>query len=203
MRTLLSLLLMLSAPLTFAQESAPDALVKSITQDVISIVKQDKGIQSGDPITISSLVESKIVPYFDFARMTQLAMAVNWRGATPEQQKQLVREFKHLLVRTYSNALSRYRDQVIDFKPSRTGRQDTEVTVRCEIKQRGAQPVALDYDMEKTPAGWKVYNVKVDSVSLVTTYREDFAGQVRAGGIDGLIKSLSAKNRQLDAKPRV
>jgi phospholipid transport system substrate-binding protein len=193
---------MLSAQLGFAQESAPDALVKSITQDVISIIKQDKDIQSGDPTKISSLVERKIVPYFDFAHMTQLAVAANWRGATPEQQKQLVQEFKRLLVRTYSNSLSHYRDQVIDFKPLRTRGQDTRVTVRCEIKQRGAQPVALDYDMERTSVGWKVYDVKVDSVSLVTTYREDFAGQVRAGGVDGLIKSLSAKNRQLDAKPR-
>ena len=134
--------------------------------------------------------------------MTQIAMAVNWRRASAQQQQALVAEFKTLLVRTYSNALSLYRDQVIDFKPLRARPEDTEVTVRSEIKQRGQQALALDYDMEKTSQGWKVYDVKVGGVSLVSTYREDFAGQVRDAGIDGLIKVLVSKNRQLEAKAR-
>ncbi|OGA05874.1 MAG: hypothetical protein A3I00_02230 [Betaproteobacteria bacterium RIFCSPLOWO2_02_FULL_64_12] len=206
MRTLLlslSLALLLAAPLGYAQENAPDVLVKNITMEVIGIVKQDKDIQAGNSKKISGLVEQKILPHFNFTRMTQIAMAVNWRRATPEQQKQLTEQFKTLLVRTYSNALSLYRDQAINFKPLRARPQDTDVTVRSEIKQQGAQAVTLDYDMEKTPNGWKVYDMKVGGVSLVTTYREEFSSQVREGGIDGLLKVLASKNRQLEAKARI
>jgi len=206
MRTLLlslSLALLLAAPLGYAQENAPDVLVKNITMEVIGIVKQDKDIQAGNSKKISGLVEQKILPHFNFTRMTQIAMAVNWRRATPEQQKQLTEQFKTLLVRTYSNALSLYRDQAINFKPLRARPEDTDVTVRSEIKQQGAQAVTLDYDMEKTPNGWKVYDMKVGGVSLVTTYREEFSSQVREGGIDGLLKVLASKNRQLEAKARI
>ncbi len=178
----------------------PDQLVQAITSEVIGIIKKDKEIQAGNSKRVQELVESRVLPYFNFARMTQIAMAVNWRRATPEQQQALVMEFKTLLVRTYSNALSLYRDQVIDFKPLRARPEDTEVTVRSEIKQRGQQPLALDYDMEKSVQGWKVYDVKVGGVSLISTYREDFAGQVREAGIDGLLKVLVSKNRQLDAR---
>ena len=180
----------------------PDQLVQGITSEVIGIIKKDKEIQAGNPKRVQELVESRVLPYFNFARMTQIAMAVNWRRATPEQQQALVVEFKTLLVRTYSNALSLYRDQVIDFKPLRARPEDTEVTVRSEIKQRGQQPLALDYDMEKSAQGWKVFDVKVGGVSLISTYREDFAGQVRDAGIDGLIKVLISKNRQLDARTK-
>ena len=189
----------------FAIAQAPqaaDQLVQGITTEVIGIIKKDKEIQSGNSKRIQQLVESRVLPHFNFARMTQIAMAVNWRRASAQQQQALVAEFKTLLVRTYSNALSLYRDQVIDFKPLRARPEDTEVTVRSEIKQRGQQPLALDYDMEKTSQGWKVYDVKVGGVSLVSTYREDFAGQVRDAGIDGLIKVLVSKNRQLEAKAR-
>lgn len=203
MRTLLSLALLLAAPLGYTQENAPDVLVKNITMEVIAIVKQDKDIQAGNSKKISALVEQKILPHFNFTRMTQISMAVNWRRATPEQQKQLTEQFKTLLVRTYSNALSLYRDQAINFKPLRARPEDTDVTVRSEIKQQGAQAVTLDYDMEKTPNGWKVYDMKVGGVSLVTTYREEFASQVREGGIDGLLKVLASKNRQLEAKARI
>lgn len=181
---------------------APDQLVQGITTEVIGIIKKDKEIQSGNPKRIQDLVESRVLPYFNFARMTQIAMAVNWRRASPEQQEALVAEFKTLLVRTYSNALSLYRDQAIDFKPLRARAEDSEVTVRSEIRQRGQQPLGLDYEMEKTAQGWKVYDVKVGGVSLISTYREDFAGQVRDGGIDGLIKVLVSKNRQLDARAK-
>ncbi len=129
--------------------------------------------------------------------MTQIAMARNWRLATPEQRKELTSEFKTLLVRTYSTALSNYRDQQIDYKPLRAKPEDVEVTVRSEVKQSGSsQPVAIDYEMEKTPNGWKVYDVKVGGVSLVTTYRDTFTSEVKEHGVDGLIKSLAAKNRQ-------
>lgn len=198
---LTSLLFILSIGASVAQDMpAPDVLVKGITQDVIAMIKQDKEIQSGNPKKIADLVETKVLPHFNFARMTQIAMAVNWRRANPDQQKQLVNEFRTLLVRTYSNALSLYRDQVIDFKPLRARAEDAEVTVRSEIKQRSQQAVTLDYDMEKTSAGWKVYDVKVGGVSLISTYRDEFATQVRDSGIDGLIKSLSSKNQQLATK---
>ncbi len=195
MKYLLSLLLVALSSLALAQEAAPDVLVKSITTEVIGIIKQDKDIQAGNSKKIADLVEKRILPHFSFARMTQIAVAVNWRRATPEQQKALTEEFKTLLVRTYSNALSLYRDQVIEFKPLRMKPDDTEVTIKSDIKQKGAQPVTLDYDMEKTPSGWKVFDVKVSGVSLITNYREDFAAQVRESGIDGLIKVLVSKNR--------
>ena len=191
----LSLLIAAFSSLATAQENAPDVLVKNITTEVIGIIKQDKEIQAGNPKKIADVVEARILPHFSFTRMTQIAVAVNWRRATPEQQKTLTDEFKTLLVRTYSNALSLYRDQVIEFKPLRMRPDDTEVAVKSEIRQRGAQPVTLDYDMERTPAGWKVFDVKVSGVSLITNYREEFAAQVRESGIDGLIKTLVSKNR--------
>jgi len=183
-----------------ADDAAPDAQVKAVTQDVLSTIKQDKDIQGGNIKKLAELVDAKILPSFDFTRMTQLALAVNWRRATPEQQKALTQEFRTLLVRTYSTALSSYRDQVIEFKPLRARPEDTEVTVRSEVKQKGAQPVTIDYDMEKTAAGWKVFDVKVGGVSLITTYKDDFANQVRDTGVDGLIKTLASKNRQSDAR---
>ena len=189
------LLVSLLSLAALAQENAADVLVKGITTEVIGIIKQDKDIQAGNPRRIADVVETRILPHFNFARMTQIAVAVNWRRATPEQQKVLTEEFKTLLVRTYSNALSLYRDQVIDFRPLRMRPDDTEVTVKSEIRQRGAQPVTLDYAMEKTPAGWKVFDVKVGGVSLITNYREEFSAQVRESGIDGLIKTLVSKNR--------
>jgi phospholipid transport system substrate-binding protein len=195
MKHLVFLLVFLLSSFALAQESAPDVLVKGITTEVIGIIKQDKEIQSGNPKRIADLVETRILPHFNFARMTQIAVAVSWRRATPEQQKLLTDEFRTLLVRTYSNALSLYRDQVIDFRPLRMRPDDPEVTVKSEIRQRGAQPVTLDYDMEKTPTGWKVFDVKVGGVSLITNYREEFAAQVRESGIDGLIKTLASKNR--------
>jgi len=184
-------------PIAQAQELAPDVLVRTITQEVVAVLKQDKDIQAGDPKKVAELLETKVVPHFNFTRMTRIAMARNWRLASPEQQKELAGEFKTLLVRTYSTAISNYRDQKIDYRPLRAKPEDTEVTVKSEVKQSGSsQPVSIDYEMEKTPNGWKVYDVKVGGVSLVTTYRETFASEVKDRGVDGLIKSLSAKNRQ-------
>ena len=163
---------------------------------MIAIIRQDRDIQAGNPAKVAELVETRILPHFDFARMTQIAMGRNWRLATPEQQKALTVEFKTLLVRTYSTALSSYRDQVIEYKPLRAAPDATEVTVKSEVKQSGSERMTIDYDMEKTPAGWKVYDIKIAGISLVTAYRDTFAGRVRDGGIEGLIKSLSDKNRQ-------
>jgi phospholipid transport system substrate-binding protein len=194
------LLLAIAVQGATAQELAPDELVRAVTQDVISVVKRDKAIQAGDRKKTIALVEEKVLPHFDFTRMTALALGVNWRKATPEQQKAVVDEFRTLLVRTYSSALSAYRDQVIEVLPPRAKQGDTEVVVRSVVKQPGGEPVTIDYSMEKTPTGWKVYDVAVGGVSLVTTYRDAFANEVRNGGIDGLIKSLAEKNRQLETK---
>jgi len=197
MKISFSLLLALLIPVAQAQELAPDVLVKTITEEVVAILKKDQDIQAGDPKKVAQLIDTKVVPHFDFTRMTRIAVARNWRLASPEQQKELTAEFRTLLVRTYSTALSSYRDQQIDYKPLRAKPEDTEVTVKSDVKQSGSsQPVSIDYEMEKTPNGWKVYDVKVGGVSLVTTYRDTFASEVREHGVDGLIKSLVAKNRQ-------
>jgi phospholipid transport system substrate-binding protein len=180
-----------------AQDSAPDALVKSVTSDVLAIVRQDKDIQSGNTQRAIDLVEQKVLPHFDFAHMTRLAVGRDWRSATPEQQKELTQEFQTLLVRTYSNSLTAYRNQTIEFRPTRMQPTDTEVTVRSQVKQPGAQPIAIDYSLEKKADAWKVYDVTVGGVSLVTNYRDSFATEVRNGGIDGLVKSLRTRNQNL------
>lgn len=194
----LALAFTLAAP-AHAQD-APDVLVKSVTRDVIAIVKQDKEIQAGSTKKTVALVEEKVLPHFNFTRMTALAMGPHWRKATPEQQKELVDQFRTLLVRTYSTALTQYRNQVIEFKPLRMQAADTETMVRSEVRQSGTEAVSIDYAMEKTGDGWKVFDVTVAGVSLVTTYRDTFANEVRNAGVDGLIKTLSNKNRQLETK---
>lgn len=199
MKTALCFFLALLAPVAQAQGPAPDVLVKTITDEVVAMLIKDKDIRAGDTQKAAELIEAKIVPHFDFTRMARIAMARNWRSATPDQQKQLASEFKTLLVRTYSTALTNYRDQQIDYKPLRAKAEDSEVTVKSDVKQSGSsQPVSIDYEMEKTDNGWKIYDVKVGGVSLVTTYRDTFASEVRDHGIDGLIKSLAAKNRETD-----
>jgi phospholipid transport system substrate-binding protein len=183
-----------------ADAPAPDALVKSVTDDVITIVRQDKAIQSGDARKAVELVESRVLPNFDFAHMTRLAVGKDWKQATPEQKTALVQEFKTLLVRTYSNALTQYKNQQIDYKPFKGKPEDTDVVVRTEVRQPGAKPVQLDYALDRQGDSWKVYDVMVAGVSLVTNYRETFAQEVRNGGIDGLLKSLRDKNKQLEAQ---
>src|SRR2546429_1634403 len=190
------LLFALLVPLALAQQLAPDVLVKSISEEVVAILKKDKDIQAGDTKKAADLIEAKIVPHFNFIRMTRIAMARNWRLASPEQQKILADEFKTLLVRTYSTAISNYRDQQIDSKPLRAKPEDTEVTVRSEVKPSGSsQPGSIDYEMEKTPGGWKVYDVKVGGGSLVTTYPDTLAGAGRGAGVGGLSQLLAAQNR--------
>jgi phospholipid transport system substrate-binding protein len=180
-----------------AQE-APDALVKNVSTEVIALIKSDPLLQRGDSKRITEVVETKVLPHFNFTRMTQLAVGPNWRKATPEQQNQLTEQFRTLLVRTYSVGLSSYRDETIEFEPLRAS-SDSDVVVKSRVKRPGAQPVTIDYSMEKSANGWKVYDVSIGGVSLVTTYRDTFRDEVRQSGIDGLIKSLSDKNRQLAA----
>ena len=177
----------------YAQE-APDAMVKRVSQDVLQTIKSDPKIQSGDQARIREVMESKLAPNFDFDRMTALAMGRNWREASPDQQKRLTMEFKTLLVRTYSGALTQYRDQTIDYKPLRADPNAADVLVRTEVIRQGQPPVQIDYGMEKKDNAWKAYDVVVGGVSLVTNYRDEFTEQVRAGGIDGLIKTLATKN---------
>lgn len=181
-----------------AQELAPDVLVKNVTNEVLDIVRNDKDIQSGNHKKAIALVEARVLPHFNFVRMTQLAVAREWRNTTPAQQKGLTDEFRTLLVRTYSKALTEYKTQVIEFKPTQLKVGDTDVKVRTQINQSGAKPIGLDYYLEKTAQGWKVYDIEVGGISLVTNYRESFAAEIRNTGMDGLIKSLQTKNRNAD-----
>jgi len=201
MKSLFSLLLgfFLLSTTVFAQEDSPDALIKKVTDDVLTIVRQDKDIQSGNTKKAIELVEVKVLPHFNFQRMTALAMGRDWSKATPEQKKHLSDEFRTLLVRTYSNALTGYKDQTIRYKPTKMQGGDTEVMVRTEVLQPGGKPIQLDYSLEKQSEGWKVYDVVVAGVSLVTNYRDTFNQEVRANGVDGLIQMLSTKNKQLEA----
>jgi phospholipid transport system substrate-binding protein len=202
MYSILLLALALAAPGLRAQETDPNAMLQSITLEVIAAMKQERDLHGGNQKQSASLVETKVLPLIDFSRMTRTAVARNWRLATPEQQAALTTEFRTLLVRTYSSALSTYRDQVIEFRGMRTAPADTEVTVKSVVKQSGTAPIAMDYDMEKTPAGWKIYDIKVAGVSLVTTYRDSFSERIRDDGVDGLIKALEEKNRQGDSRSR-
>jgi phospholipid transport system substrate-binding protein len=177
----------------FAQE-APDVMVKRVSEEVLQIVKTDPKVQAGDQARIKEVIESKLLPYFDFSRMTSLAVGRNWRTATPEQQTRLADEFRQLLVRTYSGAINQYRNQVLNFKPLRAEPNATDVIVRSEVVRPGQSSVQIDYAMEKSANGWKAYDIIVGGVSLVTNYRDEFNAQIQSGGIDGLIKSLSAKN---------
>lgn len=196
----LALCFSLLATTAGAQGVAPDVLIKSISDDVIGIIKQDKDIKAGNRAKINELVDAKVLPHFNFNRMTALAVGRNWPKANAAQQKALITEFRTLLVHTYSGALSAYKNEVIEFKPLRAAADDTDVTVRTQVKRPGTEPVSIDYGMEKTPGGWKVYDVVVGGVSLVTNYRETFNAEIRDAGVDGLIKSLASKNRSLETQ---
>src|SRR3954471_12539658 len=183
-----------------AQDTAPDVLVKNVTLEVVDLIAKDKDIKAGSRAKLIQLIDAKVLPHFDFASMTALATGQNWSKATPEQKKRLTEEFKTLLVRTYASALAAYSEQKFDFRPLRAKPTDTDVTVQVRVIQPGAQPVPLDYSMEKTPTGWKVYDVIVGGVSLVANYRSEFSAVVRNSGIDALIKDLQTKNRSLEQK---
>jgi phospholipid transport system substrate-binding protein len=192
--TALVLTLNLTLPLARAAEEAPDELIRRLSMEVLSTIKADKDVQSGDVRKIINFVDTTIMPKVNFLRMTASAVGRSWRQATPEQQKRLQEEFKNLLVRTYAGALSQVQDQTINVKPLRSQAGDTEVIVRTEILGRG-EPIQLDYRMEKTAGGWKIYDLNVLGVWLVETYRTQFAQEISARGIDGLIATLALRNK--------
>ena len=180
--------------LAFAQGSEPEALVKKITDDVLAAVKSDKDLAAGDKQKAIKLAEEKILPYVDFEEATRLAVGRAWKEATPEQKKKLVQEFRNMLVRTYSNAIGAYEGQTMKVLPSRVKPTESEATVRNQFVRPGAQPVLVDYSMHKTDSGWKIYDIVVEGVSLVLTYRSEFDAVVKQDGVDGLIKRLGQKN---------
>ena len=184
----------LSFSLAQAQATkAPDALIKEVSTDVLDALRADKSIKQGDVQKVIALVDQKVMPHVDFQRMTSASVGRYWREATPEQQKQLQEQYKILLVRTYSGALAQVQDQTVELKPSRTNPEDKEVVVRTEVKGRG-DPIQLDYRLEQTPNGWKIYDVNVLGVWLVQSYRSSFAQEIGANGVDGLIKKLTERN---------
>ena len=182
-------------PLVASAQEAPDALVKRVTDELLTLIKADKELQAGNQRKVVEVAEAKVLPHFDFARMTRLAVGRNWQQASDAQKEALVKEFRTLLVRTYSSSLSAYRNQTIEVKPSKVAAGDKEATVRTAVIQQGGPPIPIDYSMEKEAAGWKVFDVVIDGVSLVTTYRGSFNDQIQKGGIDGLVKTLSDRNR--------
>ena len=201
MRKLLCLLSACFLVSANAQEATPpDVLVKNVTTEVVEIIAKDKEIRSGNRAKLIEIIDAKVLPHFNFASMTALAMGQNWRAATPEQKKDLIDAFRTLLVRTYASALAAYSEQKFDFRPLRAKPTDTDVTVQVRVIQPGQQPVPIDYSMEKTPTGWKVYDVMVGGVSLVANYRTEFASVVRSSSIDGLIKDLQTKNKTLERR---
>lgn len=199
----LACVLGLCSPLLQAQTSSegPDQLIKRLSTEVLDTVKADKDVQAGDIRKIVVFVDGKVMPYVNFTRMTASAVGRNWRQATPEQQKRLQEEFKTMLVRTYSGALSQVKDQTVSVKPLRAASTDTEVIVRTEVVGRG-EPIQLDYRMEKGPAGWRIYDLNVLGVWLVETYRTQFAQEISANGIDGLIVALAERNKAGSASSR-
>lgn len=183
-------------------EAAPDMLLRAATLSVTAALKQDANLQNDNPQKFARLIESKVLPLFDFHHMTRLAVARNWHRASPVQKDALVAGFKTLLVHNYSTALTNYRQQVIEYKPLHMVPGATDVTVKSFMKQRDAERMTLDYDMEKTSSGWKIYDVRVAGISLVATYRSPFAETIRDGGVDALIESLASMNRQTGTAPR-
>ena len=187
----------LAAGIAWAQDEAADVFIKRMSTEVLDVIKADKSMRSGDIAKVVALVDTRIMPHVDFQRMTASAIGPGWRQATPEQQKRLQEEFKILLVRTYAGALSQISDQVIALKPLRAAPEDKEVVVRSEVRGSG-EPIQLDYRLEKTPgqgSGWRIFNINVMGVWLVETYKSQFAQEINAKGVDGLIESLAARNK--------
>ncbi len=190
--------LMLCLGMAHAADEAPDSLIKRISQEVLESAKTDKDIQSGDQSKVLKLVEAKVLPYIDFQRMTELAAGRNWRAATPDQQQELVKQFKSLLIFTYSGALSQVKDQRLEYKPFRADPADTDVEVRSQvITPRAGQVIELNYRLAKGAEGWKIYDINVLGAWLIETYKGNFSAEINKSGIDGLIKTLTAKNAKL------
>lgn len=180
-----------------AAQEAPDVLIKRISEDVINTAKADKDIQNGNSRRIQQLVDEKILPHVDFQRMTSLAAGRYWRDATPDQQKQLTTEFRTLLMYTYSGAIAQIRDQKVEYRPLRADPSDTEVVVNTQVVQPRGEPIQLSYRLAKAPSGWKIYDMNVLGAWLVETYKGSFAAEIGKSGVDGLIKTLSEKNKKL------
>ncbi len=197
----LGILLAVASAQIRADMPDPDALIKDTVRDVLDIVKQDKDIQAGNQQKIIALVDAKVLPHFDFTRMTRLAAGKHWRSATPEQKQSLVTEFRNLLVRTYTKAFTVYRDQTVEVKPLKMASNATEVTVKTLILEPGKPDIPVNYDLEKTPDGWKAFDLTIEGVSLVSTYRSTFSDQIQQSGIDGLIKTLAEKNQAAASTP--
>ena len=197
-KMILGALVYCAAGAAYAEVVAPDVLIKNTVQEVTAIIKQDKDIQAGNQKKIIALVDAKVLPHFDFQRMTQLAVGRYWRTATPEQRQALVTQFRDMLVRTYTKVFTVYRDQTIEVKPLRSAPGDTEVTINTVISKPGSQPTLVDYEMKKSADGWKVFDISIEGVSMVMSYRGTFASQIQQDGIDGLIRTLSDKNANPD-----
>ncbi len=184
-----------------AQQEAPDVLVKRISQEVLDLAKTDKQIQAGNQQRIMEVVQAKVIPHVNFQRMTSLAAGRFWRDATPDQQTALISEFRTLLIYTYSGAISQLRNQVLEFKPMRASPNDDEVEVKSMVVQQRGEPIQLNYRLEKTAAGWKIYDVNILGAWLIETYKGTFASEIGKNGIDGLIKALAEQNKRLAATP--
>lgn len=197
----MSLVFFLGSQGAFAEhEAEAEALVKQVTSDVLATLREDAELRGDDRQRAISIIETKIAPHFDFARMTTLAVGPAWRRADADQQQALVKEFRTLLIRTYANALTAYTSQTVSFKPARPGAAG-EVVVPSQVNQPGGRPIALNYSLVRAGEEWKVFDVVVENISLVTNYRASFGSEVEKGGIDGLINALKDKNRSLSAKP--
>ncbi len=193
----------LFAPAARGADLPPDALARSVTDEVVQILRTDKDLQAGSQKKARDLIETKIAPHFNFTSMTRLALGKNWSAASPDQRKALTGEFRALLVQTYTASLIAFKDQKIDYRPLKVAPDDTDVTVRSLVKSSGGgEPVQVDYGMEKTDDGWKVYNVKIGGISLVENYRGTFNTEIQKSGVDGLIKTLRDKNRSLVAQTK-
>lgn len=200
LRVILGMVAALLSAASWAVDLPPDLLAKNTTNEVLAILKADKDIQGGNVQKVYDLVEAKVLPHFDFNRMTQLAVGKHWNAASPKQKQALVKEFRALLVRTYATSLTAFSNQEIEFKPFSMRPDDSEVTVQTEVKQPGGKPIPINYEMYKTAFGWKVYDVAIDGVSLVINYRSSFANTIRQSGIDGLIATLEAKSRSVEKR---
>ncbi|MEO8186393.1 MAG: ABC transporter substrate-binding protein [Burkholderiaceae bacterium] len=207
MRFLKSLLFSLTASTLFisavhaqAPASAPDAMIRDLSNEVLNAIKADKALKSGDTNRAQKLVDEKVLPYTDFQKMTQLSVGPGWRNATPEQRAALTREFRTLLVRTYSGALGQVSDHKVELRPFRAQPTDTDVIVRTQVVASRGDPIQLDYRLEKTDGGWKIYDINILGVWLVENYKSQFSSQVNSSGIDGLIKTLTERNSQLAQK---
>jgi phospholipid transport system substrate-binding protein len=192
--------LFVSAAQAQAPASTPDAMVRDLSNEVLNAIKADKALKSGDTNRVQKLVDDKVLPYTDFQKMTQLSVGPGWRNATPEQRAALTREFRTLLVRTYSGALAQVSDHKVELRPFRAQPTDTDVIVRTQVVASRGDPIQLDYRLEKTDGGWKIYDINILGVWLVENYKSQFSSQVNSSGIDGLIKTLTDRNSQLAQK---